>query len=134
MKIKHIMTQEHQMEETSEESDNDIIEYIYDCNCLKKRIKQRIRHLIIAPLTAGEVFCLCIYQFMITCVMYVFILRMNIVEYCLRIFANIIGDNILTETIIEWLAQTIKIMMMLYLFEELRIFIKALLCNCDTMN
>ena len=134
MKIRHITEQENYVEESSDESENEIIEYIDDCNCLKRRIKQRIAHLITAPLTAGEMFCFCIYQFMITLLIYLFILKMNIVEYCLRILTSIIGNIILNNTIIALLAQTIKLMMMLHLMVELRVFVKALRCNCDTMN
>jgi hypothetical protein len=105
---------------------DEIMEYINDCNCLRNRIKQRIERLINTPLTEGVMFCLCIYQFMIIALTYIFILRMNVIEYCLWIFTKIVGDQI-----IELIAQTIKIIMMLHLFEELRLFAKALLCKCD---
>ena len=147
MKIKHIMAQEHHMEETSDESESDVIEYLHDCNCLKKKTNQRYAHLIIsAPFTEGEMLCLCIYQFMILLTMYLFMLKMNTVEYCLQIFITIVNDtiarqNIMTHDIvihdivshdmIELVAQPIKIMMTLYLVEELRIVIKALLCKCE---
>ena len=136
MKTKHIIAQEHNMEETDEyetdefETDDYEIEVI-ECNCLKKRIKQRIAHLITSPLTQGEIFCLCIYQFIVILAIYSFILKMNMVENCLRILTTIIFDPIISDTIIASIAQTIKIMMMLHLFEESRLFIKALVCKCD---
>lgn len=136
MKIMHITSQENNMEETYEESENDIIEYIHDCNCLKNSIKQKITQLINIPLTEGAIFCLCIYQFMIIWVMYAFIMRMNMVEYFLQFFASIVvdDDTIISDTIIARISQIIKIMMRLHLIFELRIFIKALRCNCDGLN
>jgi hypothetical protein len=136
------MAQENHMEETT-----DGIDYLHDCNCLKKKITQRYAHLIIrAPFTEGEMFCLCIYQFMILLTMYLFMLKMNTVEYCLQIFITIVNDtisrqnimthdivihDIVSHDIIELVAQTIKIMMTLYMVEELRIVIKSLLCKCE---
>ncbi len=141
MKTKHIIAQEHNMEETDEsetdefeidEFDTDDYEIeVIECNCLKKRIKQRIAHLITAPLTQGEIFCLCIYQFIVILAIYSFILKMNMVENCLRILTTIISDTIVSDSIIASIAQTIKIMMMLHLFEESRLLIKALVCKCD---
>ena len=127
--MKHRVAQEHNMEEEDEIDEtemDEIMEYINDCNCLKNRIKEKIDHLINTPLTGGVMFSLCIYQFMIIVVTYIFILRMNIIEYCLWIFTDIVGDQI-----IALVAQTIKIIMLLHLFEELRLFRKALLCKCD---
>ena len=127
--MKHRIAYEHNMEEEDEideyENENDEI-MEYGCNCLKNRIKQRISQLMSPQLTAGEMFCLCIYQFMIIVLTYIFILKMNIIEYCLWIFTDIVGNHS-----IELVAQTIKIIMMLHLFEELRLFRKALRCKCD---
>jgi len=111
-------------EEKIEEAE--IMEYINDCNCLRNRIKQRIEGLINTPLTGGVMFTLCIYQFMIIVLTYIFILRVNIIEHCLWIFMDIVDDQI-----IALVAKTIKIIMLLHLFEELRLFMKGLLCKCD---
>jgi len=99
----------------------------YDCKCLKKRINKIMRHLLTYPLTERQVLLLCIYQFMILLTAYLFILKMDTLEHCLQIYTNIIND-----TTIAMVVKTINIMMMLYIIEETRILIKALVCNCNT--
>ena len=100
----------------------------YDCKCLKKIIKQRMTRSLTYPLTERQVLWLCIYQYMILLVTYLFILKMNTVEHFLQIFTT----EEYYDTILGLISQTIKIMMMLHLVEETRILIKALLCKCDS--
>lgn len=100
----------------------------YDCKCLRKIIKQRMRRTLTYPLTERQVLWLCIYQYMILLVTYLFIMEMNTVEHFLQIF----NPDEYYDTIFGLISKTMKIMMMLHLVEETRILLKALLCKCDT--
>jgi len=137
--MKHRVAKHHHMEETDEEYeeeeyDDDFImgqladeDQEYNNCCQKKIIKHFIKKKFNKSLTYIETLFLCISQFMHLLILYLYIQRLNILEHWLDILPDIMDD-----VIVGLFAQMIKIMMMLHLFEELKILLKALLCNCNT--
>jgi len=146
--MKHRVAQHHHMEETDEEYeeeeyDDDFImgqladeDQGYNNCCQKKLIKHFIKKKFNKSLTYIETLFICISQFMHLLILYLYIQRLTILKHWLEILPDWLDilPDIMDDVIIGLFAQMIKIMMMLHLFEELRILLKALLCKCDTMQ
>ena len=136
--MKHRVTQEHNMEEESDEEF--ITEYrrneaeikhlvdrslLADC-CMKKQIKENIKYWIRKPLTYIETILLCVYQFIVMMTIIVSIYKFSVVELCL----TWLFENILPENLIKLIALILNSMLALQLFDEIWRIILAFLCKC----
>jgi hypothetical protein len=141
--MRHIISQEHHMEEgtpsdeeyMTERSEDEEINHILDmvenrrplanC-CMKTTLKKIINYLVYKPLTYIETMILCVYQFMLMWTLMAIALEYNVVQFCLAW----VFDDILRKDFIVLCAMVINSMIVVDLCDDIWQLIGVFSCKC----